>query len=128
VGDHLPEERRLMKTVGRMATYLQGYGDLLVRTNGWDPAVLERFRADPVVGAFQGGIDQLATPEQLAYIAELIPEEWLAPSATGTPEQCATAILGQRALGCDGVILHGASPDELAPVVAAYRRRVGAGG
>ena len=29
-----------MKTVGRLATYLQGYGDLLVRTNGWDPAVL----------------------------------------------------------------------------------------
>jgi probable F420-dependent oxidoreductase len=128
VGDHLPPERRLMKTVGRMATYLQGYGDLLVRTNRWDPAVLERFRADPLVAGFQGGIDQLATPEQLEHIAELIPEDWLAPSATGTPEQCVDAILGQRALGCDGVILHGASPDELAPIVAAYRRRAGHGG
>ena len=46
VGDHLPDDLRLKKTVGRLATYLQGYGDLLVRTNGWDPAVLERFRAD----------------------------------------------------------------------------------
>jgi len=124
VGDHLPDERRLMKTVGRMATYLQGYGDLLVRTNGWDPAVLERFRADPLVAGFQGGIDQLATPEQLEHIAGLIPEGWLAASATGTPEQCVDAILGQRALGCDGVILHGATPDELAPIVAAYRQRV----
>ena len=26
----------LKKTVGRLGTYLQGYGDLLVRTNGWD--------------------------------------------------------------------------------------------
>ena len=31
VGDHLPEELRLKKTVARLATYLQGYGDLLVR-------------------------------------------------------------------------------------------------
>ena len=49
VGDHLPEELRLKKTVARLATYLQGYGDLLVTTNGWDPAVLQRFRDDPVV-------------------------------------------------------------------------------
>jgi len=33
VGDHLPEELRLKKTVARLATYLQGYGDLLVNTN-----------------------------------------------------------------------------------------------
>jgi alkanesulfonate monooxygenase SsuD/methylene tetrahydromethanopterin reductase-like flavin-dependent oxidoreductase (luciferase family) len=123
VGDHLPYEKRMMKTVGRMATYLQGYGDLMVRTNGWDPEVLARFRADAVVQGFQGGIDGLATLEQLEHIAGLIPEEWLAPSATGTPDQCVGAIEGQLALGCDGVILHGATPDELAPVVEAYRAR-----
>ena len=32
IGDHLPEALRLKKTVGRLATYLQGYGDLLVAT------------------------------------------------------------------------------------------------
>ena len=58
VGDHLPETLRLKKTVGRLATYLQGYGDLLVQTNGWDPAVLARFRADPVVAGFRGAIDE----------------------------------------------------------------------
>ncbi|HYF25502.1 MAG TPA: TIGR03857 family LLM class F420-dependent oxidoreductase, partial [Baekduia sp.] len=52
VGDHLPEDVRLKKTVGRLATYLQVYGDLLVRTNGWDPAVLQRFRASPLVQGF----------------------------------------------------------------------------
>ena len=30
IGDHLPEPIRLKKTVGRMATYLQAYGDLMV--------------------------------------------------------------------------------------------------
>ena len=83
VGDHLPEELRLKKTVARLATYLQGYGDLLVNTNGWDPAVLQRFRDDPVVQSIGGGIDHKATAEQIEHIATLIPDEWLEPSATG---------------------------------------------
>lgn len=55
VGDHLPEELRLKKTVARLATYLQGYGDLIVGTNGWDPAVLQKFRDDKVVQSIPGG-------------------------------------------------------------------------
>ena len=121
VGDHLPEDLRLKKTVGRMATYLQGYGDLMVETNRWDPAPLARFRADEVVTSIRGAIDQVATTEQLEHIATLIPDEWLAPAATGSPEQCARAVRGQFDLGADAVILHGASPAELAPVVEAYR-------
>lgn len=121
VGDHLPEGTRAKKTVGRLATYLQGYGDLLVRTNGWDAAVLERFRADPVVAQIGGAIDAVATTDQLHHIAGLLPEEWLAPSATGSPGQCVAAIRGQFDIGCDGVILHGASPTELAPVVDEYK-------
>jgi len=121
IGDHLPETLRLKKSVGRLATYLQGYGDLLVGLNDWDTAVLERFRADSVVQGIRGAIDSVGTPEQIEHIAKLIPDEWLAPSATGSPEQCAAAVRHQRALGCDGVILHGATPAELAPIVDAYR-------
>jgi probable F420-dependent oxidoreductase len=122
IGDHVPEDRRLMKSVGRLATYLQGYGDLLVHTNGWDTAVLDRFRADAVVSGFLGGIDSHATTDQLEHIATLIPDEWLAASATGSPQQCVAAIRDQLAMGCDGVILHGATPTELEPIVAAYAR------
>ncbi len=121
VGDHLPEPVRLKKTVGRLATYLQGYGDLLVSTNRWDPQVLERFRADQVVQGVRGAIDAVGTTEQLEHIATLLPDEWLAPSATGSADRCATAVRGQLDLGCDAVIMHGASPTELAPVVDAYR-------
>ncbi len=121
IGDHIDEDLRLMKSVGRLASYLQGYGDLLVRTNGWDPAVLQRFRADEMVAGFLGGIDARATTAQLEHIATLIPDEWLAPSATGTPEQCAAAVREQLAMGCDGVIMHGATPRELRPIVGAYR-------
>ena len=122
VGDHLPESVRLKKTVGRLATYLQGYGDLLVRTNDWDPAVLGRFRSDPVVAGIGGAIDAVASIDQLEHIAGLLPPEWLAPSATGSPAECVRAIRNQRDLGCDGVILHGATPTELAPIVEEYRQ------
>lgn len=123
IGDHLPADLRLKKSVGRMATYLQAYGDLMVSTNRWDPAVLQRFRADELVRGFRGALDALATTEQLEHVATLIPDEWLASSATGSPEQCVAKIQDQFDLGCDGVILHGASPAELAPVVEAYRRQ-----
>lgn len=122
IGDHIPESIRLKKTVGRMATYLQAYGDLMVRTNAWDPAVLERFRADEFVAGFGGTIDDTATTEELEHVATLIPDEWLAPAATGTPEQCVAAVRGQFDLGCDGVILHGASPTDLRPIVQEYVR------
>ena len=121
VGDHLPEDLRLKKTVGRLATYLQGYGDLLVETNGWDPAVLAGFRADEVVSSVPGAIDAIADTDTLRHIAGLLPDEWLEPAATGSPEHCAARVLRQFDLGVDGVIMHGATPAELAPVVDAYR-------
>ena len=120
IGDHLPEPLRLKKTVGRLATYLQAYGDLMVETNRWDPSVLAAFRADDTVAGFRSAIDVDATTEQLEHIATLIPAEWLAPSATGSAAECAATVRDQLDLGADAVILHGASPDELAPVVAAY--------
>ncbi len=120
VGDWIPEDLRLLKLVGRLGSYLEGYGELLVRTNGWDLAVLERFRADPVVQSIRG-IDSTATNDQLEHIATLIPVEWLAPAAVGEPRQCVAAIRKQLELGCDAVIMHGATPAELRPIVEEYR-------
>ena len=121
VHDGLPYDLQLKKTVGRLASYLQGYGDLLVRTNAWDPAALARFRADPVVRGFRGAIDDKADTATLEHIATLLPAEWLAPSATGPARTCAKSVQRQFDLGVDGVIMHGATPVQLAPVVAAYR-------
>lgn len=128
IGDHLSEEQRLRKTVGRLATYLQAYGDLLVATNNWDPLVLRRFREDAVVQTFMppsGAIKVIDSPsttvEQLEHIGTLLPAEWLAHAATGSPQQCAATIQSQLDHGADGVILHGASPAELSPILPAYR-------
>ena len=114
------DEERLRGLVGRMATYCQVYGDALVAINRWDPAVLERFRADEVVRSMTGAIDAVATLDQLEHIATLIPEEWL-PAAVGGPDACASRVLDQFNAGADGVILHGATPAQLAPVLDAYR-------
>jgi len=65
--------------------------------------------------------DQPATPEQIEHIATLIPGEWLEPSATGSAQQCVDRIRKEFDYGADALIMHGATPDELEPVVAAYR-------
>jgi probable F420-dependent oxidoreductase len=120
VGDHVPESLRLKKTVGRLATYLQAYGDLLVNTNNWDRAVLTRFRADPMVSGFRGSIDGHATTSELEHFATLLPDEWLEPAATGSAEVCAQRVRRQLTLGADAVIMHGATPTELRPIVDSY--------
>lgn len=122
VEDSIPHEQYLRKTVGRLATYLQGYGDLLVRINGWDPADLQRFREDDVVLAAQGAFDAQGSTIDLEYLAEkVIPRSWLDCAVTGTAESCARQVADQfGSTGVDSVIMHGATPAELAPVLAAY--------
>ena len=123
VGDHLGREAWLTKVVGRLASYLQAgpHGELLIKANAWDPALIQGFRSDPFVAGFRGSFDSKATLDELEYLAKLLPSEWLGIAATGSPEQCAAAINHQFELGVDSVILHGCSPAELAPILPAYR-------
>lgn len=111
----------LRKMVARMATYMQApnYAEMLIDLNEWDPEPLAAFRANKTVASIPGGIDSVATLEQLEEISELIPEEWL-PRASGTAEECAKAWKNQFAQGADGVVIHGSTADEFAPIVKAY--------
>jgi hypothetical protein len=95
----------------------------MVTTNNWDPAVLKRFREDSVVTSIPGGIDHKGSPEQIEHIATLIPDEWLEPSATGSAQQYVDRIRREFAYGADALIMHGATPDELEPIVTAYREQ-----
>ncbi|MCP4881162.1 MAG: LLM class flavin-dependent oxidoreductase, partial [Gammaproteobacteria bacterium] len=116
------EEDYLRKIVARMATYMQapGYGELLAKVNGWDQAVIDAFRKDSVVASMLGGIDSVASLEQLQHIRGLIPEHWL-PAAAGTPQQCAERFNDQFKAGADGVIIHASTPSEFAPVIETYK-------
>lgn len=122
VQDTMSHDEQLLKVVARMATYLQVYGDILVKTNRWNPAVLKAFREDSMVANFGKLIDDHSTTSaQLEHVATLIPQEWLDASAMGTPQQIARRIVDQFDCGADGVILHGVRPCELENVLAAYR-------
>lgn len=116
----------LRKMVARMATYMQapGYAEMLIDLNGWDMEVLEAFRANPIVSSMPGGIDSVATLEQLEEISPLIPDEWL-PAATGSAEECAKAWQNQLDNGADGIVIHGSTPEEFAPIVKAYEKMKG---
>ncbi len=111
----------LKKMIARMATYMQApsYAEFLVELNGWDPQVLEAFRASPAVQAIPGGIDSVATWEQLEEIAPLIPDEWL-PAATGSAEEVARYWRAELENGADNVCIHGSTTDEVAPALEAY--------
>lgn len=116
-------EDYLRKMVGRMATYMQapGYAEMLIDLNQWDMEPLEAFRAHPTVSAMAGGIDSVATLEQLEEISGMIPEDWL-PAATGSAEECAKAWQNQLANGADGIVIHGSTPAEFAPIISAYEK------
>jgi hypothetical protein len=68
-----------------------------------------------------GGIDSVASLDQLREIRDLIPEGWL-PAAVGDAEQCARRYLDQFAAGAHGIVIHASTPDEAAPVLDAYAR------
>jgi hypothetical protein len=93
---------------------------MLIALNDWDPEVLEAFRANDTVSSMPGGIDSVATLEQLQVISELIPPEWL-PAATGNAADCAQGWRNQLANGADGVVIHGSTPAEFAPILESYR-------
>lgn len=114
-------EAHLRKMVARMATYMQvpSYAEFLVELNGWDPEVLTAFRSSPVVQSIPGGIDSVATLEQLEQIAPLIPDEWF-PAAVGSPEDVARYWRAELENGADSVCIHGSTPREFEPALASF--------
>ena len=117
------DETYLTYIVARLATYLQipGYGELLVRVNGWDPEILQAFRNADAVKRVGGLIDSVATSTQLEAIEKLIPEHWR-PAAVGDARHCAQRWVDQFNAGADGIIIHASTPAEFAPVLAEYEK------
>ena len=92
----------------------------LVMTHGWPGTIWEmlpsvRALSDP---ASYGG----DAADSFDVVAPSIPGFGFSGEPAEGPEQCVDRIQGQFDLGCDGVILHGASPVELEPIVGAWRK------
>jgi hypothetical protein len=73
------------------------------------------------VKSIGGLIDSVATTQQIAEVAKLIPEEWR-PAAVGNARECARRWVDQFDAGADGVIIHASTPDEIEPVLAEYEK------
>jgi 5,10-methylenetetrahydromethanopterin reductase len=124
VPDNLSEDDQVRRGVGRLVTYFQAYGDTLVSVNGWDPGAWQKLKTSELfieASSAGGAIDATASTETLLRLGEMVPDEWLDASAHGRPEDAARTIVRELELGCHSVILHGAEPHEIAPMVEAYR-------
>ncbi|MFD5030876.1 TIGR03857 family LLM class F420-dependent oxidoreductase [Streptomyces sp. NPDC058405] len=120
--DPTPEARDII--AGRAATYLQAPigGERLVRINGWDLDALRRLRGHPHIARLGDTYaDAVLDPLDLAEAAHLIPATWLSEStATGSPRTCAARLQDYLDAGADELVLHGTTPDRLAPVIHAF--------
>ncbi|MGW5522509.1 TIGR03857 family LLM class F420-dependent oxidoreductase [Gordonia sp. NPDC003950] len=121
VPDHLEETDCTRRLYGRLATYLQGYPDVLMAANRWSTDDLERIRATSAFSAARGPLDATATAAELDELAAAIPAGWVADCATGSADECARAVAAQFDLGVDSVILHGVAPTEVTEIVGSYR-------
>jgi probable F420-dependent oxidoreductase len=103
---------------------VEGLGDALVRANGWDPELLARYRAHPVLQALGGqAADKALTRPQLVELRRPLPEPWLvSTSAAGDAAACARWLRRYLAAGADEIIVHGSTADHLAGLATAFAR------
>ena len=77
---------------------------------------------DELVQGYPGAFDAVGTVEELTHLRELLPDG--VAGRVGhrlRRSECARRIQDQLDAGADSVVLHGATPTELEPVVAAWR-------
>ena len=123
VGDHIPEDKRLMKLVGparhvppglrRSARADQRLGPRRAEADPRRPDRVERPRARHRRHHRAARARGHAHPRRVAR-----------PGGHRQPAPVRRRHPQPVRLGCDGVIMHGATPAELAPIVAEYRRTV----
>ena len=127
------EETMLNVIVRRMNTYMYFpfFVEALCRVNDWDPAKAAEVTAelkeiDAANQAEGGTLGDEATSRDLDALRRMYdayPEEWIHDgNAVGDRDHCARAALERFEAGADGVLLHGSSPADLAPLLEAWPR------
>ncbi|MDQ1695783.1 MAG: hypothetical protein QOJ03_1136 [Frankiaceae bacterium] len=124
VAADLSADEVAVKVRGRLVTYLDAplLGSSLVKANGWDQGVLDRLAAHPLIKALDGRTaDGSLSPEQLVEVSEVIPEDWFSSgAAVGSVADCASRLRHYLDAGVEEMIIHGSTPDLLAPTIAAF--------
>ena len=125
------EEVMLQTIIRRINTYalLPEALEAICDANGWERGVAVKVRNalkgyDSVKKAGAFG-DEHTTREldHLRRIRDLYPEEWIREGcAVGSAGDCVRRIQQRFEAGADGIIFHGTSPDDLPPLLDAWRR------
>lgn len=113
---------------GRMVTYLTypGYGETLVRVNGWDPKVLDDVRGHELFSGLDEVPDRAFQRHQMMDAAARIPDRYMEDcSAFGTVDECVTSLQRFIDAGADEIATYGSTPGQNARLVAAWRERDG---
>lgn len=102
--------------------HVNGLGDMLVKANGWNAADLAAYRNDPRLLALEGKpADKAMTRAQLIELTDAMPSHWIPTTAAmGSSAECAAMLRTYINAGADEILIHGATPDQLAGVTAAW--------
>jgi 5,10-methylenetetrahydromethanopterin reductase len=126
----LDEQETRALAHARAVTYLDapGYGEMLVRLNGWDPAPLARLRDHEQFKDMGTAVSDLSFHRtELLGPASLVPDEWMEQScALGSVEQCVGALRRFREAGADEIVTYGSTPNQNAALAEAWRASGGA--
>jgi 5,10-methylenetetrahydromethanopterin reductase len=119
-------EARSIST-GRLVTYLQYpyYGDILAKTNRWDPDVVKRMREHPqLTSAPRVGDLTYHRHQMVEGPGSVIPWGWIREcSAVGTVDECVTSLQRFLDAGADEVTTYGSTPRQNGELIAAWRER-----
>ncbi|HMG41451.1 MAG TPA: TIGR03857 family LLM class F420-dependent oxidoreductase [Acidimicrobiales bacterium] len=114
----------------RAAAYFSGagYGELILRANGWDAEPLGPFReaVRQATADNEAAGSPLKGREVLVEPSRLLPDRFFAEgAAVGSAKDCARRIHDFLDAGADQLIVHGVTPDALGPTVAAFAPEAG---
>lgn len=108
----------------RALTYfdMRGLAETLFAANGWDMATLEHIRAHPHMKRVNTFADHdLTVDERIQVVHDTVPGQWLRhTSGSGSAEEVAEQLRAYLHAGIDELVLHGARPAELEPVLTAF--------
>jgi 5,10-methylenetetrahydromethanopterin reductase len=110
----------------RALTYLQapGYGEALVKANGWDRSVLDALNAHEQIRGAAEAADQAFHRAELLGPAKLIPDQWMIDScAIGSVDECVTSLHRFRDAGADEIVTYGSTPGQNAKLARAWAER-----
>ena len=97
----------------------------IVTMNGWDDGPMDRLVETGLSHLEYGQGDIAAQRRQMAEAVAMLPPEWLTTgAAVGSVARCVDRLCEYRDAGADEILLHGTTPDQQGPLIAAARERV----